>query len=391
MNAVTEKPHSLQPDEKTSGTPPQPRRGLAKRALRPLILLVVLAVALVTAGWWFTEGRYIESTDNAYVQGDIAVLSPRIDGNIAAILVQDNQAVRAGDPLIVLDDSDWQARLAEARAADAEAEAAITTARRQIGQQQAMIDVAAAAIAQAQAEQVRAAADMTRATNLAASGAGSRQASDLAVSDAHKSAAALRSAQAQLVAAEQLSSVMQAQAVQAEARKQNADAAVKLAENNLGYTVIRAPFDGIVGNRAAELGQHVAAGTQLIAVAPPAARLYVIANFKETQLKRMAPGQKVTLVPDIDTDAAVTGRVESLAPATGALFSLMPPENATGNFTKVVQRVPVKIVIDPADVQAAHWLRAGLSVTAEVDTRGPGAHRLGVFGAAADAAARLMP
>jgi membrane fusion protein (multidrug efflux system) len=391
MNAVTEKPQSLQQDDKTSGAPPQVRRGRTKRWLRPVILLVVVAAVLVGAGWWFTEGRYIESTDNAYVQGDIAVLSPRIEGNITSILVEDNQPVRAGDPLITLDPSDWQARLAEAQAADAEADAAIITAHRQIGQQQAMIDVAGAAIAQAQAEQVRAAADMTRATNLAASGAGSRQASDLAISDAHKSEAALHSAQAQKVAAEQLLSVMQAQEVQATARKQNADAAVKLAENNLGYTVIRAPFDGIVGNRAAELGQHVAAGTQLIAVAPPAARLYVIANFKETQLKRMEPGQKVRLVPDIDTDAVVIGRVASLAPATGALFSLMPPENATGNFTKVVQRVPVKIAIDPADAKAAHWLRAGLSVTAEVDTRGPDAHRLGLFGAAADAATRLIP
>jgi membrane fusion protein (multidrug efflux system) len=370
MNAVTEKPQSLQQDDKTSGAPPKARRGRAKRLLRPVILLVVVAAVLVGAGWWFTEGRYIESTDNAYVQGDIAVLSPRIEGNIAAILVEDNQPVRAGDPLITLDPSDWQARLAEARAADAEADAAISTAHRQIGQQQAMIDVAGAAIAVAQAEQVRAAADMTRATNLAATGAGSRQASDLAISDAHKAEAALHSAQAQRVAAEQLLSVMQAQEVQATARKQNADAAVKLAENNLGYTVIRAPFDGIVGNRAAELGQHVSAGTQLIAVAPPSARLYVIANFKETQLKRMEPGQKVRLVPDIDTDAAVTGRVTSLAPATGALFSLMPPENATGNFTKVVQRVPVKIAIDPADAKAVHWL--------------------GLFGAAADAATRLI-
>jgi membrane fusion protein (multidrug efflux system) len=390
MNAVTEKPQSLQQD-KTSGPPASPPRGRAKRLLRPAILLVVIVGALVTAGWWFTEGRSIESTDNAYVQGDIAVLSPRIEGNIAGIMVRDNQHVRAGDPLITLDDSDWQARLAEARAADAEADAAITTARRQIGQQQAMIDVAAAAISQAQAEQIRATADAARAASLVVTGAGSRQANDLAIADSRKAEAASRSAQAQRIAAEQLLSVMQAQEVQAEARKQNADAAVKLAENNLGYTVIRAPFDGIVGNRAAELGQHVAAGTQLIAVAPPPARLYVIANFKETQLKRMEPGQKVTLVPDIDTDAPVNGRVESLAPATGALFSLMPPENATGNFTKVVQRVPVKIVIDPADIQSVHWLRAGLSVTAEVDTRGPDAHRLGLFGAAADAATHLIP
>ncbi len=395
MNAVSEKPQSIQQDPKSSGAPAAgavpPRRGIVKRLLRPAILLVVIVAGLVTAGWWFTEGRYIESTDNAYVQGDIAVLSSRIDGNIAAILVEDNQRVRAGEPLITLDDSDWQAKLAQARAADAEADAAITTARHQISQQQAMIDVAAAAIAQAQAEQVRATADAARAASLVVSGAGSRQANDLAIADSRKAEAALHSAQAQKIAAEQLLTVMQAQEAQAVARKQNADASVKLAENNLGYTVIRAPFDGIVGNRAAELGAHVAAGTQLIAVAPPPERLYVVANFKETQLKRMQPGQKVTLVPDIDSDAAVTGRVTSLAPATGALFSLMPPENATGNFTKVVQRVPVKIAIDPADAARVHWLRAGLSVTAEVDTRGPNAHRLGLFGAAADAATRLMP
>jgi membrane fusion protein (multidrug efflux system) len=392
MNAVAEKPHSLKTDARTSGAAaPPPKRGIVKRLLRPAIILVAVVAVLVTAGWWFTEGRYIESTDNAYVQGDIAVLSPRIDGNIASILVQDNQHVRAGDPLITLDASDWQARLDQARAADAEAEAAIATARRQIGQQQAMIDVAAAAISQAQAEQVRAAADAGRASSLVVTGAGSRQANDLAIADSHKADAALRSAQAQKIAAEQLLSVMQTQEAQAQARKNNADAMLKLAENNLGYTVIRAPFDGIVGNRAAELGAHVSAGTQLIAVAPPPAQLYVIANFKETQLKRMEQGQKVRLVPDIDSDAAVNGRVDSLAPATGALFSLMPPENATGNFTKVVQRVPVKIVIDPADAANVHWLRAGLSVTAEVDTRGPDAHRLGLFGAAANAATKLIP
>jgi membrane fusion protein (multidrug efflux system) len=390
MNAVAEKPQSLPPDDKVSGVAAPHRRGVLRRALKPLILLLVIAVVAGTGGWWFTEGRYIESTDNAYVQGDITVLSPRIDGNIASILVDDNQPVKAGDPLITLDDSDWQAKLAQARAADAEAAAAITTARHQIDQQQAMIAVAIAAIAQAQAEQVRATADAARAASLVATGAGSRQANDLAISDARKADAAMRSAQAQRIAAEQLLTVLQAQQAQAEARKQNADAAVKLAENNLGYTVIRAPFDGIVGNRAAELGEHVAAGTQLIAVAPPPAALYVIANFKETQLKRMEPGQKVTLVPDIDGDAPVKGRVASLAPATGALFSLMPPENATGNFTKVVQRVPVKIAIDPADAARVHWLRAGLSVTAEVDTRGPQAHRLGLFGAAAEAATRLV-
>jgi membrane fusion protein (multidrug efflux system) len=166
---------------------------------------------------------------------------------------------------------------------------------------------------------------------------------------------------------------------------------VQLSENNLAYTVIRAPFDGIVGNRAAELGQHVQPGAQLIAVAPLPGQLYVVANFKETQLRNMHPGMKVQLVADIDSGAVVDGRVDSLAPATGALFSLLPPENATGNFTKVVQRVPVKITLDPAQAAHADWLRAGLSVTAEVDTRGPDAQRLGVFGAAAATLGHALP
>ncbi|MBS0561032.1 MAG: HlyD family secretion protein [Proteobacteria bacterium] len=390
MNAVSEKPPLPAAGGNATPVPARKRRSRLVRILRPAIGVFVLVAALVTAGWWFTEGRYVQSTDNAYVQGDIAVLSPRIDGNIAAILVQDNQFVRAGDPLIRLDDADWKARLDQARAAAAEAAAAVTTANRQIDQQHAMIDAAGAFISQAQAELVRAAADASRATTLVGTGAGSRQAADQAIADARKADAALRSAQAQKIAAEQLLSVYQAQALQAEARKDNAGAQVRLAEDNLSYTVIRAPFDGYVGNRAAQLGQHVAAGTQLIAVAPPPAQLYVVANFKETQLKRMRPGQPVRLVADIDGDDPITGRVDSLAPATGALFSLMPPENATGNFTKVVQRVPVKIVIDPELAARAHWLRAGLSVTAEVDTRGPDAKRLGLFGAAAQAATQLI-
>jgi membrane fusion protein (multidrug efflux system) len=168
--------------------------------------------------------------------------------------------------------------------------------------------------------------------------------------------------------------------VQAEAHKLTADAAVKLAERNLGYTVIRAPFDGTVGNRAAQLGQHVNPMLQLISVTPTREHLYVVANFKETQLRAMQPGQKVLLIPDIDSRAAIEARLDSLAPATGALFSLLPPENATGNFTKVVQRVPVKVSIPAAAAAKSGWLRAGLSVTAEVDTRGPDAVRHGLFG-----------
>jgi membrane fusion protein, multidrug efflux system len=367
---------------KTRVTPVSLR--LRRTRLLRLLLGGLAAIAIaITATWWFTEGRWIESTDNAYVQGDIAVLGPRIEGDVTAIDVADNQRVRAGDPLIQLDPSDWQARLAQARASAAEADAAILIAQRQISQQQATVEAAQAAIAQAEAEQTRSSADAARSASLTASGWASHQANDLAIADRRKAAAALTSAQAQKAASEQQLGVLDAQVAQARARAQNAAAAVTLAENNLTYTVIRAPFDGIVGNRAAELGQHVAPGAQLIAVAPLPDQLYVVANFKETQLRPMRAGMNVRLVPDIDPDAAVDGTVDSLAPATGALFSLLPPENATGNFTKVVQRVPVKIAIDRAQAAQAEWLRAGLSVTAEVDMRGPQAQRLGLFGAAA--------
>jgi membrane fusion protein (multidrug efflux system) len=390
MNVIAEKPLPAPVDAQSRAARPGPGRRLRK-LWRPAAGLVAAIAIGVTASWWFTEGRYIESTDNAYVQGDIAVLGPRIEGDVAAIKVADNQPVHAGDPLIELDPTDWQARLAQATATEAEAAAAIETARRQVAQQQATIEAAAASIAQAQAEQARATADAGRSASLAASGWASRQANDQAIADSRKANAAVTATQAQKAAAEQQLAVLQAQVVQAQARQQNAAAAMKLAQNNLAYTVIRAPFDGIAGNRAAELGQHVMPGAQLIAVTPQADKLYVVANFKETQLRRMYQGEKVRLIPDINTDAAVDGRIASLAPATGALFSLLPPENATGNFTKVVQRVPVKIIVDPAQAAQAHWLRAGLSVTAEVDTRGPDAERLGLFGAAAATLGHALP
>ena len=389
MNAITEQPQPAPADTQTRATDRRSR--LLRRLWRPLAGLAVVIGIGVTASWWFTEGRYIESTDNAYVQGDIAVLSPRIEGDVAAIKVADNQRVRASDPLIVLDPTDWRSRLAQATAAAAEAAAAVETAQRQVGQQQATIEAAQAAIVQAQAEQARATADATRSGSLVVGGWASRQANDQAIADSRKANAAVVAAQAQKAAAEQQLDVLRAQVVQARAREQNAAAAAQLAENNLAYTVIRAPFDGIAGNRAAELGQHVTPASQLIAVAPLREQLYVVANFKETQLRHMQPGMKVRLVPDIDPGAAVDGRVDSLAPATGALFSLLPPENATGNFTKVVQRVPVKLVVDPAQATHAQWLRAGLSVTAEVDTRGPDAQRLGLFGTAAATLEHIVP
>lgn len=388
MNAVIEKPI---PEISSSQSRPHRRRFNVRRVLPYLAGGIVVIAAVIYGNWYILEGRFLETTDDAYVQGDITVLSPRIDGDVLSIPVTDNQHVHAGDPLIVLDPRDWQTRLDQAQAAAAEADAAVTTAARQVMQQRSSIAAAQAAVTQAQAGQVLANADASRAAELVRTGAVSRQFNDQAVAEQRKNDAATVSAQAQLNAAEQQLQVLTAQLNQAQARQQSAAASVRMAKDNLSYTIIRAPFDGVIGNRAAQLGEHVPAGTQLIAEAPERANLYVLANFKETQLAHMTPGMKVRVVADIDSSHPVDGTVASLAPATGALFSLLPPENATGNFTRVVQRVPVKIMLDPGQAANAPWLRAGLSITASVDTRGPEAKRLGYVGAAAATLHRLVP
>jgi membrane fusion protein (multidrug efflux system) len=385
MNAVSEKPSKNDAAAQSIAAPIAPDTHTERprnrgRLLRGVAIVAVLLGAVALANWWFTEARWIESTDNAYVQGDIAVLGPRIDGDVIAVNVADNQIVKAGAPLISFDPQDRQAALDSARGIVAEATAAIEVARRQIGQQRSAIAQADSMISNAKAEQVRAASEASRSGSLVGAGWTSRQANETAIADERKADAMVANATAQRDVASQALSVAEAQLAQSQAHLVTATAQMRIAENNLSYTVLKAPFDGVVGNRAVQVGAHVLPGQQLISVTPLRTGLYVVANFKETQLTHMRPGQSVLLTGDIDTSTPVHGRVESLAPATGALFSLLPPENATGNFTKVVQRVPTKIVIDPKDAARATWLRAGLSVTAEVDTR-EGDHRhLGLIG-----------
>jgi membrane fusion protein (multidrug efflux system) len=369
-------PAGAAPDR--SGRTPAPRRSRLRRLL-PLIALLAVAGGVLGGTWYWQVGRFLQSTDNAYVGGDIAVLSSRIEGDVTRILVGDNQPVTAGQPLIELDSRDWQARQEQAAAALAEAEANIGTLAAQRAQAEAQVASAEAQVAQAEAERVRAVADAGRAGTLAAGGYGSREAAERTLADRRKAEAGLAAAQAGLESARGAIPVIEAQSRSAVARRDGARAALELAGSNLAYTIIRAPFDGLAGNRAAQLGQHVRAGQNLIAVAPKAERLYVTANFKETQLRRVRPGQPVEL--SIDAGGTLHGTVESLAPATGAQFSLLPPENATGNFTKIVQRVPVRIGVAPG--QDVANLRPGLSVEAEVDTReDPHAPR-SVIGAAA--------
>jgi membrane fusion protein (multidrug efflux system) len=385
MNAQTPPPAlkvAAEPAANQTQLPP-PRR---KRRWKLLLLLIPVLGLAVAAPWYLRVARFMQSTDNAYIQGDIAVLGSRIEGDVTEILVGDNQPVTAGQPLIRLDDRDWKARR-DAAAADLEqAEAAIATTRAQIDQQQAQIAAAAAQVTQAEAERIRATADQRRTGTLAGGGWASREQADRTTADARKAEASVTAAQASLAAQRAALPVMQAQVSQAEARRDSARAALTLAESNLDYTLIRAPFDGLAGNRAAQLGQHVRQGQNLIAVAPPPQRQYIVANYKETQLTRMRIGQPVYVTVDALPGLELHGRIDSLAPATGAQFSLLPPENATGNFTKIVQRVPVRIAIDTARAgERMALLRPGLSVEAEVDTRDDPEAPRGLFGAAAAA------
>jgi len=370
MNAPVSPSAAIEAARSSPPMPEAPPRRPIRWVLLRVVPVVLLLAAAIAGVWYWRTGRFLIETDDAYVQGDISVLAARISADVAAIAVADNQPVKAGDLLVQLDRRDLGNARDQAAATLAEADAAIATLRTQQAQQQAQIDAAQAQIEQARAEQTRAIAEARRTQALVGGGYASRQSADQVVADSRKAEAAVTAAQAQLSVQQQSLGVLAAQLRQAEARRAQAAAALAQAETNLSYTAIRAPVDGIAGNRAAQIGQHVQPGQQLIAVAPAGHRLYVVANFKETQLARMAPGQPVEITVDAIPGLVFHARVDSFAPATGSQFSLLPPENATGNFTKIVQRVPVKLVLgEGQDPAALARLRPGLSVVAEVDAR----------------------
>jgi len=345
---------------------PPPRR-LGKRALIAALGALLLAGA-AWYGWsWWTVGRFIESTDDAYVGGDITVIAPKVAGFIDQVAVVDNQRVHAGDLLIRLDDRDYRAQLARTTAIVAAHDAALANLAAKRRLQQAMIDHDEAAIDAASAELTRTQDDVARYRELAAVKYASTQRLQLADADYKKAIAGRREAQAALDAARRQIEVIDTQMRQAQADRDEALAAQTIAELNLGYTELRAPVDGVVGNRSARVGAYASVGTQLLVVVPVQG-LWVDANFKENQLSRIRAGEPVTITADVLPGERFHGHVASLAPATGAQFSVIPPENATGNFTKIVQRVPVRIALD-GDAAALGRLRPGLSVEASVDQR----------------------
>lgn len=343
----------------------------SKKKKRSPILPVLGLAALAAGGWygydWWTNGRFMVSTDDAYIEGDIATISPKVSGYVAKVDVVANQQVKAGDPLVTLDDGDY-------RIAAEQTEAQIATQKLALSRFDAQIAGAMASLAQAGAQKnaleatVRGAElAQKRASDLQSKDVGtvaSRDNADVALDQAR---ANLAGADANIATANANITVLQAQRAEAESQIRSLELARDKANRDLGFTVLKAPYDGVIGNVAVQVGDLVSAGQRLAALVP-VDQLYIDANFKETQIAHLVPGSKVKVHIDAYDEHAIEGTVASISPASGSVFSLLPAENATGNFTKVIQRVPVRITL-PADVLAEGHLRAGLSVVVDVDTR----------------------
>lgn len=365
MNTVVQ-PASLKP-EPGSALPPHPVRRF-KLSLRRAAICGAIVLALCAAaytGWeYWTVWQYEQSTDDAYVQADVVAVAPQVAGYLATVEVDDNQHVKAGDILATIDPRGYQAAVDQAKADVAEAQASIASTKAQLNEQHALIDEANATVQADQAAQTYAQQNNQRFGTLAKSGYGTTQDAQQAASQIESADAVVAKDKAALEAAQKQVDTLGAQLAEANAALQRSQAVLEQAEINLGYTVLRAPTDGVVGMRQLRIGLYVQPGTQLLAVVP-LGRTYIVANYEETQLAGVKEGQAVRI--DVDTFAGqpVRGSVESIAPASGQEFALLPPDNATGNFTKIVQRVPVKIAIDRTDPLAGRLL-PGMSVTTTI-------------------------
>lgn len=344
----------------------RPRRRLLRAALLAGAVLVVAAMAGAGYAYW-TVLRFEISTDDAVVEADVVTIAPQVAGRIASVRVDDNASVHAGDVLATIDDRPFVAALDLAKADVAAAAANVADLAAELKAQASVIAQAEASVAMDEAEQRYAAANQVRFGTLADHGYGSVRDAEEAASQNASLGAAITKDQAAVEAAKQQVAVLEAKLDEAKGILARTEAAADTAAINLGYTTIVAPTDGVVGARTVRVGQIVEPGTALLAVVP-LSRTYVVANFKETDLTDVRPGQPVQISVDTFPDATVRGTVDSIAPASGGEFALLPPDNATGNFTKVVQRIPVKITLDPGTAPAV-VLRPGMSVIPTIDTR----------------------
>jgi membrane fusion protein, multidrug efflux system len=337
---------------------------------KPIALSLALAAAAI-GGWtalrWHQDWRWLETTDDAYVDGNTTIISPKVAGYVVSMAAQDNHVTAKGSVLLRIDDRDYQARRDEAEALVKARLAQLMQIDDKVAVQEAVITQSGANITAARAEMVRAKADFERSRRLVREDYVSRQRYELTQADATRASAGLAGSSAQLQGARRQLAVLDADRTVAAAQLEQAKAALVVAETELEATIIRTPVEGVVGNRAVRQGQYVRPGQTLMAVVP-LGDVWIDANFKETQIGAMKPGNRVVIKVDAYPGQEVGGVVESFAPASGAKFSLLPPENATGNFTKVVQRIPVRIHVD-SDSPLAGRLRPGLSVVVTVDTR----------------------
>ncbi len=339
-----------------------PRRN--GRLLR-IIGIVAPVLIIVAAGYYFVAVRPYESTDDAFIDGHAIQISPQVSGRVLQLLIQDNQFVKKGDPMVKIDPRDYDTAVAQARANVAAARSHLAEAKEQVIVSGAKAAQDRAAVGVAEAEATRTEADLSRYQSVE-SRAVSREQVDAAVAAAQSAAAALEEARKKADASAAQVGRDEAQVPTADAGVQQAEAALQQAELNRSYADIAAPEDGWVTRRVVEAGQYVQVGQALMAVVQP--NVWVTANFKETQLTYMKPGQPVWIEIDAYPQRKLRGHVDSIQAGTGAQFSLLPPENAAGNYVKVVQRVPVKIVFDDAD-DASRMIPLGASVVPKVKVR----------------------
>jgi membrane fusion protein (multidrug efflux system) len=348
-----------------------PAAAVRRIGWRPALLAgvaLIAAAAIGDFGWnYWTTGRFQVSTDDAYVKADTTVVAPKISGYLGEVLVADNQPVKAGQPLARIDDRDYAVAVEQANADVAAAQADIDNVGAGIDEQEAVIAQARSTVAVDKANVTYTQQDNDRYVSLAHTGAGSVQSEQQAVSKLQIAQSTLQRDTSAVIAAQRRTAMLRAQLAKAQAVLAHDRALRDQANLNLSYATIVAPVDGVVGNRSLRSGQYVQAGTQLMAIVPSNG-MYVVANYKETQLTDVRPGQAVSVNVDTFPGTTVKGHVDSIAPASGQEFALLPPDNATGNFTKIVQRIPVKITLDAGD-KLAGMLRPGMSVTPAIDTK----------------------
>jgi membrane fusion protein, multidrug efflux system len=357
----------LQSDPAAAAPKSGRRIGLNKRTL----IAGAAALAIIAGGgfgtqWWL-NGRYVISTDDAYVRAHNTTLASKISGYVQSIPVDDNATVHAGDVIATIDNGDYKLAADAAREKAATEEATVDRIGRQVIAQQANVEQAKAQLVSAEAAAKRTQLELDRQQALAAQKFASQQTLEQAQANRDQAAAAVDSAQASIDAAVGNLDVLKAQQQEAARTLDELKTALAKAERDLSFTIIRAPVDGVFSNRAVQTGDYVQTG-QRVASLVPLDDVYIDANFKETQLARLQPGQPVEISVDALPDHDITGHVASLSPASGAVFSLLPPDNATGNFTKIVQRLPVRIEV-PAAVAAKQVLRPGMSVVVSVNTK----------------------